>query len=213
MFKIILIAMVVLAMAFGLNAEEVSSQGLAGPSSRKKIISEWVEGKTGKALKFDGTTYVQANDNPSLNFTEELTISFWIYPVSWNKKPGRNLIINKGLDEQWGFDLNYNYPDTIDQMRFYINLDKKRKDIFAPGSAPELGKWTHLTVTYDKKNIRIYKNGEPLELSGGANTGPIGVSSAPLRISDADSFKGLVDEVYVFNRAISDDEVKKIYEN
>ena len=43
---------------------------------------EWVDGKFGKALRFDGVDdYVDIPDSPSLSPTEQMSIVAWIYPV------------------------------------------------------------------------------------------------------------------------------------
>jgi hypothetical protein len=65
--------------------------------------------------------------------------------------------------------------------------------------------WTHLAGTYDGSMLRFYING--VHVANRAQTGPIATSSGPLRIGGnsiwGEYFKGRIDEVRVYNRALS----------
>jgi hypothetical protein len=69
--------------------------------------------------------------------------------------------------------------------------------------------WTHLAATYDGANLRLYVNGT--QTSSRALTGPMVVSTGALRIGGnavwPEWFSGLIDEVRVYNRALSAAEV------
>ncbi len=77
--------------------------------------------------------------------------------------------------------------------------------------------WTHIAVTFDGSTIKIYINGELTE-SGG--TGIFGINRAlrgEARIGGNASFNGgfwhgMIDEVLLFNRALSESEIKQLYE-
>jgi glucose/arabinose dehydrogenase len=70
--------------------------------------------------------------------------------------------------------------------------------------------WTHLAATYDRVRLRLYVNG--IEVANRAVTPSIGVSSGPLTIGgDAtfgQYFDGRIDEVRVYNRALSAGEIQ-----
>ena len=65
--------------------------------------------------------------------------------------------------------------------------------------------WTHLAATYDGTTQRLYVNGT--QVAQRPQTGPIGVSNSPLRLGGnsvwGEYFKGRIDEVRVYNRALS----------
>jgi D-aminopeptidase len=70
--------------------------------------------------------------------------------------------------------------------------------------------WTHLAMTYDGTMQRFYVNG--VEVGTHAQTGSMAVGDEPLRIGgDAtfagEFFKGLIDEVKVYNRALTAAEI------
>jgi hypothetical protein len=65
--------------------------------------------------------------------------------------------------------------------------------------------WTHLAATYDGSVLRLYVNGT--QASSLNRTGSISTTSNPLRIGGnniwSEWFNGLIDEVRVYNRALS----------
>jgi hypothetical protein len=69
--------------------------------------------------------------------------------------------------------------------------------------------WTHLAATYDGLNLRLYVNGT--QVSSRALTGSMSASTGALRIGGntiwQEWFAGLIDEVRVYNRALSATEV------
>ena len=68
-----------------------------------------------------------------------------------------------------------------------------------------LNTWTHLATTYDGANVRLYLNGALAATR--AATGAITVSTGALQIGGnsvwSEWFKGLIDEVRVYSRALS----------
>ena len=78
---------------------------------------------------------------------------------------------------------------------------------------PEVDEWYHYTATYDGKEVKFYVNGE----SVGKLPCPEGLDETPNTLKIAHSqmfgnnwdFPGTIDEVRIYNRALSDAEVKK----
>src|SRR5206468_2316498 len=72
-------------------------------------------------------------------------------------------------------------------------------------AAVPTGVWTHLAASYDGTTLRLYVNGA--QVSQSAVSGSIAASSSPLRIGGnaiwGEYFTGLIDEVRVYNRALS----------
>ena len=72
------------------------------------------------------------------------------------------------------------------------------------------GAWAHIAMTYDGTRQRLYING--VEVLNRAQTGSVAVSAGALRIGGNASwagefFRGLIDEVRVYNRALSAAEI------
>jgi hypothetical protein len=79
-----------------------------------------------------------------------------------------------------------------------------------PGANPlPLNEWSHVAVTYDGASMRLSVNGA--EVASLAQTGPIGSAPGVLRIGGnsvwGEYFSGLIDEVRVYNRALSAAEI------
>jgi hypothetical protein len=76
-------------------------------------------------------------------------------------------------------------------------------------AALALNVWTHIAVTYDGATLRLYRNGA--QIGSRAQTGNIAVGNQPLRIGgnnvSGEFFNGLIDEVRVYNRALSAAEI------
>jgi len=72
-------------------------------------------------------------------------------------------------------------------------------------TAIALNTWTHLATTYDGANQRLYING--VLVATKAKTGAIAAANQPLRIGgnnvSGEFFRGIIDEVRVYNRALS----------
>lgn len=79
--------------------------------------------------------------------------------------------------------------------------------------------WTHIAGTYDGKNMRIYFNGvedKELRTAGNAKTngewsGDIGSPGDILQLKyGSESYSGGMDELILFNRALSEEEIKQL---
>ena len=70
--------------------------------------------------------------------------------------------------------------------------------------------WTHVALTYDGATLRLYVNG--VQVASQAQAGSIQTPSTPLRIGGnvpyGEYFQGLIDEVRVYNRALSAAEIQ-----
>src|SRR5262249_14256211 len=80
-----------------------------------------------------------------------------------------------------------------------------------------LNEFTHVAGTYDGTTMRLYVNGV-LDSSATTTLGPLQITSTPLIIGSSQRngveqtfFQGLVDEVEIFNRALTPDEILAIY--
>jgi hypothetical protein len=78
------------------------------------------------------------------------------------------------------------------------------------GSRLAANAWVHLAATYDGANQRLFVNGQ--EVSNRAQSGPISTSAGLLRIGGnqvwGEYFQGRIDEVRVYNRALSQAEIQ-----
>ncbi len=157
-------------------------------------------GMVSQAFVMDGATgYVEVPDSPALDVTGQITIDAWINPVATG---GRvvDKITAGGAD---GYLL-----DTYGgRVRMIVNGQS-----VSGASVIPTGAWSHVTGVYDGAQMRVYLNGV---LDGSFNTAvAIPTNALTLRIgaaSDGGSrFTGQIDEVELFNRALSEAEIQAV---
>lgn len=190
---------------------------LAGPNkgtAQGNIV--YAAGKVSLAFNFDGSSFVTMGNPPALNLNgNQVTITGWINPrinapaIYFGKTHfGANdylLLYGRGLDAMVtvnGTSMTVlGYSDFPSKTRLYV---------------PATGEWTHIAMTYDGTRITLYANGE---IIGDANySGNIGGDNVPFNIGGrandegTGKFNGLIDEVQVFNRALSAEEIRGILE-
>jgi hypothetical protein len=167
---------------------------------------EWTKGKYGSALHFDGINDVVAvPDSSELDLTDEFTLEAWVRPDEAN--PG-SAVITK---ERGSGLISYQMHDegVAKGPIAYVENSKGRYSVSA-GAAIPVHVWSHLAVTYDGAKLRYYVDGV---LEGTASAGDPGVSGDQLLIGDdshwaaEDAFKGKIDEVRVYDRALDEGEV------
>ncbi len=161
---------------------------------------QWVDGKFGKALSFDGVDdYVDCGNDSSLNLDNEVTVEAWIKPIAVPSS-GEGLASKADLS----YGLTY-YGNG--QVYFYTYSGSH----FSTTSLPT-GEWSHVVGTYDGTTRRLYVNGV---LKDEDNDPGLSLSSsAKFKIGYYSGyFNGLIDEVRIYNRALSEAEIKAIYQN
>src|SRR3989441_20994 len=165
-------------------------------------------GKFGSALVFNGTnSWVSISNSPSLHLTTGLTLEACVNPFS---------IPPAGCSPA----ATCSWMDVIhkDSDRYYIEASSNvngqpeaggifgsgKHIVFAPSALP-INTWTHLALTYDSAMIRFYVNGALV--ASAPETTPITTSTNPLFIggdqTQGQFFNGLIDEVRVYNRALT----------
>jgi len=158
----------------------------------------WVSGRYGTALSLNGTSYVNCGSERILDITDAITIEAWIYKRSNSLKGGTILWKDNYVLMGEGGGISGFRVVWSDHTQ--TNLE----DFTVP-----LNEWVHYVATYDGSYMRVYLNGTLLQETY-ANK-KIAVSSTDLVIgSDLvyhQGFNGIVDDVQLYNRALSEEEV------
>ena len=170
-------------------------------------------GKVGQAFSFDGVNqFVSITDSPSLR-PKDLTIETW---VKFSSVPSMAIIAAKTLGSVYGdsFFLDLEYGKLNGGVGDNSGFGK----IMSYPFIPELNAWYHLTYTFDDstKTQALYINGQ--QVATGTQATSIAYDSHPVLIgADINSespgyyFPGLIDEVKIYNRSLSVDEIAAIY--
>ncbi len=158
-------------------------------------------GKVGQAFSFDGVDdYIQVPDSISLDITNQITIDAWIKPWAL----GGRVVDKISVGQTNGYLL-----DTHDGKVRLIIADQV---VYGSTNLP-LNEFTHIAGTYDGFQLKVYVNGS---LDGTLVAAvSIPVNSLSLRIGGdqegRSNFYGLIDEVEVYNRALTAEEIAAIY--
>lgn len=165
-------------------------------------------GMDGAALALNGSgQYVAVPGNGSLDMTDNVTVAFWINPSSVSSADP--WIVSK--DYSWEVKLNQGqYPQFTDHDGRYAALN------YALAS----GTWVHVAFTFQSSSstpVTGYINGAPAPLVAASFTGgALTPASSGVHIGSDSSgaagfFPGLVDDVRVYSRALSAQEIFAIY--
>ena len=168
-------------------------------------------GVVGQAFGLDGVDdYVNIPDDSSLS-PSTITVDAWFYAtdISGQLVPP---LLKKSHDRD-GYALEM-AGESGDHLAFWVSVSGVgwvRSDIVYLST----NTWYHVAGTYDGSDIKVYLNGQP-QGTPTSVTGSIEPISSPLYIgSDPSSqgrfFKGLIDEVEIYNRALSASEIQAIY--
>jgi len=196
---------------------------------RDKILRNFwlLPGVSGDGVKFDGfTTHItrKAADAPQLGdaFTFEAWIVPQAYPWNWGA------IINQESDRMEGYFFGI---DAEGHVGLHLAVDGRWYESTTEATIPFMEKWSHITGTFDANlGITIYINGEQasfLSIQGlptyASNTNfQIGRNLTPLppaalvrewlSIPASYSFDGIIDELKIYKRAKTAEEIRASYE-
>lgn len=172
-------------------------------------------GKYGNGGGFDGIDdFVNVGTGSDLNISSNsITVSAWVKANSIGSNSVG--IVSKGktgVTPQQGYALGTLSTGT--KMRFYPM--GPQSDYVEATSTISTGQWVHYLGTYDGSNIKMYINGQ-LDASAPSSASMI-TSDGPLVIGrwygnyDGYYFNGAIDEVRIYNRALSEGEVRSLYD-
>jgi hypothetical protein len=165
----------------------------------------WQEGIAGKALLLSKDTRVMVPHHPSYIFRDgEFSLEAWVKPL---KKSGHNVIFFKGVNINLPCEY---YFGTLNNDIRLLGGDIQESYI---RTALAENEWNHLVVSGDGKVARVYHNGR---FYGVCNYSYLYFTTRPLWIGFepgyGTSFNGLVDELKIYNRALSREEINDHYE-
>lgn len=150
----------------------------------------------GNALSFDGNDYVSVQ--PILTGNSAFTAEAWVRPAdtgAWRT------VFAEGCS---GFDLAI----TGGIIRFGRNCGGPF-GVFYSGPAMTINQWAHVVISFDGTNVDMYKNGK--KYSGGPVTYTHSYFYIGSYSGSSEFFTGLIDEVRVYERALSVTEIQKHY--
>ncbi len=182
----------------GTTLNDLSGNGNTGTATG----ATWTTGEFGNALSFNGSSsMVSINDAASLDLTSGMTLEAWVYPTSLSSTWSDVIFKSGDVYFLMGSTPTSQFPDVGGSFTANNSYGT---------AALAINTWSHLAGTYDGTTLKLYLNGNLV--SSVSVSGTIPTSTGALSIGgDSGSgqyWTGKIDEVRVYNRALSATEVQ-----
>ncbi|MDP3057058.1 MAG: LamG-like jellyroll fold domain-containing protein [bacterium] len=165
----------------------------------------------GNALNFNGSSSVDFGLT-SMPLTGDLTIEFWANPSSVSS-PSRQNPICKSYGGEFCLTM-----EISGQLSYYHGSAGGNNSPYMSFNTPnvfENNKWVHVVITRNKatRTMKSYKNGSPASSGTWTSSYDPSVSTYNLFAGEGyvNNFKGLIDEVRIYNRVLSNTEALEHY--
>jgi len=203
---------IVLYLAFDEGeGDEAIDGSLHGNNGELVNNPEWVDGKVGGALEFNGAQgqHVIVPVTDALQLTETFSVAFWVkrgnaQPATWNYMVAAGTL-------KWAVIFNQN--DGLTYVWSRSGGTWAQKDVSDDGQPQD---WTHIVMTHDTgSGVTLYYDGQ---IAGKGAKPPVvdaidGSIMVGARHPGQEFFTGTIDEVFLFNRIITADEMQAIMED
>ena len=168
----------------------------------------WTDGKFGDALSFDGVDdYVVRDEGINLDGSNEATLEVWWKAESF---PG-------GYKWIVGRQFSYGLLVCAGSVDFPIATENNAYADHSFSVNLETGNWYHIAGVYGSK-LEVYINGDSIGTVAGISGNIISNSSRPETFvsgnpvdGEANGLNGIIDEVRIYNRALSGEEITENY--
>ena len=187
----------------GATVADVSGKGHHGFFAEG--TPEWVEGKFGKALKFNGSNKVEIPDHPDFHMEDAVSVALWAQPEG--DQPDYAKLFCKNKTSEYPYAIQY---DTSQRVRPTVYASGRTDGTRLPNFP---GEWGHLCMTYDGSTLIMYKDGEEAGRTGAS--GKLQQNNLSLSIGgrlnySGHDFVGIIDDVRLYNHALTAEEVQQI---
>lgn len=216
-----------LVAAWTFDDGTAKDQSKNGHNGKNKGNPKSVNGKFGRGFDFNGTdTGVEIEDHKDLQLTQPFTIAAWIFPRSCKDHAG---IVWKGTMIGWGTNVyNYRIAELGTNGLTWGACTGGVEGYFGTaGVLSKMNEWYHIALVEDGTKGIAYVNGKSgiPTTEGDANRpappyAPL--VGSPVRIGWAVGyqgvlpgevyFDGIIDEVFLYNRPLSENEIKDLME-
>jgi hypothetical protein len=154
----------------------------------------WVLGKYGNASSFGGSTYVEI-DNVNLPFAQNYSVSVWVNPSAYADM----FLFGRINDVNWY--VLFGSGGAINDWASGGGLD------WNPNVPYVTGQWQHFVFVYNGTYKLVYRNGVLAASTAQASAAGSGLYVGRYGGYTSYEFQGVVDEVQIYNRALSASEI------
>jgi hypothetical protein len=198
---------------FNGNANDESGNNNNGTVNGATLIADRF-GNANKAYSFDGV-----NDNitlASVNISNEITLGYWL---KIPQTGGGSAIVQNNPNPPYNTTFQCSNTSTnYQQYLLYSNTCNNSQNCWANSSSLIADQWTYLVYTIDlNSDVKLYMNGNLIGTYNGINFTNCANLSNNLRFggvwinSDPQWFDGLLDDIGIWNRALTQQEITDLY--
>jgi len=188
------------------NADDSSGNGLNGTiHGSAAIVTDAVRGNV-LSLAGDGD-YVDCGNDALFDITDSITVAAWVKVDAFNKS--FQAVITKG-DETWKLTRS----SQTNSMAFSCNLSGVGAMSANGAVNVNDGQWHHVAGVYDGSKVDLYVDSAldiSVSASGSINTNTAAVMVGQNAVWPGRWWLGLVDDVRIYDRALSEDEIKALF--
>jgi hypothetical protein len=200
----------------GEETKDLSNSGKIGVlSTTGNDLPEWVDGKFGKALEFDGeTNFVEVQDTPDFSFASDpgtITLAAWVKVIATGTDAHdqtRQPIVMKGDPSAWEYAL-YIYDGGIAGMSVW---DNGGTGVAEPSGGTTImdDQWHAVVGTFDSEDgVKVYVDGN-LVTEAAPNQNVPGNGQRNVVVGhreDGQFLNAIIDDVRIWDRVLEDDEI------
>jgi len=169
-------------------------------------------GMVGEAFQFGGVdSYIQVGNNLALDMTNTVTFEGWILPTGAGSGAGGygGIIVNK----EGEYEVARFADGTI---RWAFANSSPGWNWISSGFTAPLNQWSHVAVVYNSGVVSTYGNGTLAQTyNGSGRIGNVNAGTNDFRIGGrqigSQYFQGFIDEVSIYNTALSSNQIAAIY--
>jgi hypothetical protein len=177
-------------------------------------------GKTSQAIFFDGgADYFKVVNTPALQISSKITIGVWVKVSSARNQ----YLLSKQSDNSGckGYSYSFAKDGTVTDQTNIFGSTENASIYFSHVSFINLNEWVFLAFTVDGSTATAYLNDEAgksndvtiqslLDCSADLIVG--GSPTWDISITQTQTFLGLIDDLAIYNRVLSHDEILKLFQ-
>jgi len=203
----------VLFLPFNTNSLDESGNGNNGVV-HGAVLTKDRNGKENSAYSFNGSSYIGVPYNPQFNITPSgFSVALWFTPES-SQSPIHALIDKAhGITGLNSWVVQCVNDGTTAKNLFEFAVGNGSGWMIADSTCIFDNKWHFVVVNFDGATTKFYVDGELKQtapFSGSPVSNRNGISIGTASINNR-FFKGSIDDIRIYNRAITDTEVQQLY--
>jgi hypothetical protein len=196
---------------FNGNANDESGNGNTGIIYGTTLTKDR-KGNLNSAYYFDGS-YIRIPNNNKINNSPRYTISVWVYVERFKGSDAEGgYIISKGLYPNYNYDIAAGNLQNTNSL----NTSTTYNDNFVGYQSANTFKtntWYLMTVTNDGSNLKTFINGVLNDYMsvGISQTNNNDIYIGRYEGSNLWNYKGKLDDIRIYNRALNTTEISELY--